>query len=290
MLVAAAAGYLVNSRVFTKIFSFTNYSDIKLNDFSLDSVISCLGDLIAQIGWQGNQQLLSLKGIASVLGASACFAGLVLLCKLIRKKSNESGQHFLYLFIGASLVICLIVYSQTGTYNCSYWIPLLPFVVLALIMGVYSMADNFFRRGTAAVVMVIVVLWLSSIATMQNPYISWVPNDLTIQKVSDWLVENGYTQGYATFWSSDVITELTDGRIEMWTVNDMNELDTNKWLQETSHDTETPEGSFFIIVTSDEYTQNAGTWKLASLTDYLVYGNDNYFVFAFDSVEEYMGM
>ena len=128
----------------------------------------------------------------------------------------------------------------------------------------------------------------SSIATMQNPYISWVPNDLTIKSVADWLVESGYTQGCGTFWNSDVITELSDGKIEMWTVSDMNELSTYQWLQETSHDTEKPDGKFFIIVTPDEYTQNAETWKLSTLTDYLVYGDDNYFVFAFDSVEEYL--
>ena len=325
MLVSSTAGYLVNSNVFSTIFSYTNYSEIKINDFSLESVISCIGDLIAQIGWQGDQQLLSLRGIAGVLGVCAGFASLYMLYRIIRNRKSELSQRFLFLFIGISIIICLIVYSQTSIYNCSYWIPLLPFVILALIMGVedwisekkpemgvedwpggkktggdvtenhVSATDKiqtfmFGNLQTIIFAVITTVFFICSIATMQNPYISWVPNDLTIQSVADWLVENGYTQGCATFWNSDVLTELSDGKIEMWTVNEMNELDTNQWLQETSHDTQMPDGEFFIITTPDEYTQNAETWKLPTLTDYLVYGDDNYFVFAFDSVEEYMGM
>ena len=325
MLVSSTAGYLVNSNVFSTIFSYTNYSEIKINDFSLESVISCIGDLIAQIGWQGDQQLLSLRGIAGVLGVCAGFASLYMLYRIIRNRKSELSQRFLFLFIGISIIICLIVYSQTSIYNCSYWIPLLPFVILALIMGVedwisekkpemgvedwlygkktggdvtenhVSATDKiqtfmFGNLQTIIFAVITTVFFICSIATMQNPYISWVPNDLTIQSVADWLVENGYTQGCATFWNSDVLTELSDGKIEMWTVNEMNELDTNQWLQETSHDTQMPDGEFFIITTPDEYTQNAETWKLPALTDYLVYGDDNYFVFAFDSVEEYMGM
>lgn len=325
MLVSSTAGYLVNSNVFSTIFSYTNYSEIKINDFSLESVISCIGDLIAQIGWQGDQQLLSLRGIAGVLGVCAGFASLYMLYRIIRNRKSELSQRFLFLFIGISIIICLIVYSQTSIYNCSYWIPLLPFVILALIMGVEDwisekkpemgvedwlygkktggdVTENHVRATdkiqtfifgniqTIIFAVITTVFFICSIATMQNPYISWVPNDLTIQNVSDWLVENGYTQGCATFWNSDVLTELSDGKIEMWTVNEMNELDTNQWLQETSHDTQMPDGEFFIITTPDEYTQNAETWKLPTLTDYLVYGDDNYFVFAFDSVEEYMGM
>ena len=325
MLVSSTAGYLVNSNVFSTIFSYTNYSEIKINDFSLESVISCIGDLIAQIGWQGDQQLLSLRGIAGVLGVCAGFASLYMLYRIIRNRKSELSQRFLFLFIGISIIICLIVYSQTSIYNCSYWIPLLPFVILALIMGVedwisekkpemgvedwpggkktggdvtenhVSATDKiqtfmFGNLQTIIFAVITTVFFFCSIATMQTPYISWVPNDLTIQSVADWLVENGYTQGCATFWNSDVLTELSDGKIEMWTVNEMNELDTNQWLQETSHDTQMPDGEFFIITTPDEYTQNAETWKLPTLTDYLVYGDDNYFVFAFDSVEEYMGM
>lgn len=319
MLIASAAGYLVNAKVFTKIYSFTNYSKININDFSLESVINCIGDLISQIGWQGNQQLLSLKGVAGVLGVCTGFIALVILCRMIRRRSQNIYHRFIYLFIGASFIVCLIVYSQTSIYNCSYWIPILPFIILALIMGISSwLNDNVTvdskinnntvvgtgnntkvhgsvnkaldKIKTSVFVIITCVLFICSIATMQNPYISWVPNDLTIKSVADWLVESGYTQGCGTFWNSDVITELSDGKIEMWTVSDMNELSTYQWLQETSHDTEKPDGKFFIITTPDEYTQNAEIWKLPSLTDYLVYGDDNYFVFAFDSVEEYLEM
>ena len=83
----------------------------------------------------------------------------------------------------------------------------------------------------------LVTVLINSLLTYQDPYISWVPNDLDIQNAVAWLVENGYTQGIAGFWDSDIITALSNGQIEMWTVGDVDEPHIYEWLQVKSHNT-----------------------------------------------------
>ena len=74
-------------------------------------------------------------------------------------------------------------------------------------------------------------------------------------EVADWLHEQGYTRGYATFWQANVITELTDGAIEMWQVEDLASLAMRPWLQKTSH-ASPPEGRTFVLARPGEIDQS----------------------------------
>ena len=315
MLLSSAIGYLVNVCVLSKICSFKNYSDTMVTDFSLSNVITCIGDCIALIGWKGGKKLLSISGVAGVLGVCIGAVAFVTLCICVFRKKQSSLQRFLTLFIAASFGVCLISYSQTESYNCSYWVTFLPFLFLALFIWIGSRfesrsndsdgnkgnsdcldpksgkvykTDVYAKKQGCVCVVAAIICVICGISTMHDPYISWCPNDLSIQNAETWLENNGYTQGCATFWNSDVITELSDGKIEMWDVEDMNQLTSHQWLQSTSHDTTMPDGKFFIIVGTDEYTSNADSWKLPSMVDHVVYGDDNYFIFSFDSVAEYL--
>ena len=63
----------------------------------------------------------------------------------------------------------------------------------------------------------------------------------------------GYTTGYSTFWLGNILTELSDGQVEMYvfkapldTADDLiNRMD--PWLQRKSHMQERPEGRVFIL-------------------------------------------
>ena len=71
--------------------------------------------------------------------------------------------------------------------------------------------------------------------------------------VAKWLEDNGYEKGYGTFWNSNSVTFLTNGKIDMWSVYGFDSLELDKWLQKTSHN-EKPEGEkiFALIGPKDE--------------------------------------
>ena len=67
-----------------------------------------------------------------------------------------------------------------------------------------------------------------------------------LEEVTDWVTQQGYTQGYATFWNANVVTEWSSGQLEMWCVRDFNTMITSPRLQKISHQTP-PQGALFLL-------------------------------------------
>ncbi len=118
------------------------------------------------------------------------------------------------------------------------------------------------------------------------------------QLIADYLVENGYYKGYATFWNANILTELSNGRIDVYDWQDsLNQADGNidrtyKWLQLVDHDTHRPEGKVFLLFHSDQIKPNMDPntvasqklWKLNESRIILVQGK--YSVYGYDSYND----
>ena len=103
-----------------------------------------------------------------------------------------------------------------------------------------------------------------------------------------------HPSGTATL--SNVTTALSSGRIEMWSVSDFNTLAPNlEWLEEKQHDTEQPEGSFFIILNENESgtggrdPSDTGLQSLIGNSQYMVHedADNKVYVFAFESMDQF---
>ena len=96
------------------------------------------------------------------------------------------------------------------------------------------------------------------------------------------LQEKGYHNGYATHWNANVLTELSDGAIDVWCVEQFDEQtpeqpELDKWLQLKSHDTTRPTGKVFLVWTTKQYED----YKLEKF-DYLgeiLYQDDAFVVY-----------
>lgn len=76
-------------------------------------------------------------------------------------------------------------------------------------------------------------------------------------RIADTLEERGYRNGYASFWSANILTELSDGEIDVWCVDSFDATTTQhpdvyKWLQVKSHDTERQSGKSFVIWNAED--------------------------------------
>ena len=107
--------------------------------------------------------------------------------------------------------------------------------------------------------------------------------DVNYEMAADWLLENGYTQGYATFWNANVLTELTDGQIEVFAVENWDTGSMNPWLQRKDHAQRTPEGRVFAIFRASEL--EAGVPGCDE--EHLIYASDELAVVVYDSDEEF---
>ncbi|MBO5450635.1 MAG: hypothetical protein J6A11_03725 [Lachnospiraceae bacterium] len=111
------------------------------------------------------------------------------------------------------------------------------------------------------------------------------------------LKQEGYTQGYSTYWKGNLTTELSGGDIEMWIMCDdaagagiaeVQDVHTVFcWLQNKSHDNNFPKGKQFIMLTRDEYSRC--NWQDKLLLENADYLSDELVIFGFDSEEELEG-
>ena len=90
-------------------------------------------------------------------------------------------------------------------------------------------------------------------------------DDAPYEKAADWLLQNGYTQGFATFWNAATLTEATNGAITVYTMpdpywqDDYKSLTMLRFLQEKEKvervESGALEGGVFVLLTDEELAQ-----------------------------------
>ena len=158
----------------------------------------------------------------------------------------------------ATLAACLLVDGVAFAWmndgegvNGSYWLPVAPLAVAAVAMSIQSLpVRRPGQRRTLACLFAGLVVCASAGTCLR--FVQAPPHGRPdLLPVVSWLEEQGYEQGCATFWQANVVTELSDGAIEMWQVEDLASLTPRPWLQKTSH-AALPEGSVFVLAAPGE--------------------------------------
>ena len=99
------------------------------------------------------------------------------------------------------------------------------------------------------------------------------------------MVEEGYTFGYASYWNSNIMTEVSDGVLEMANLWSLESLGDFKWSSKMSS-YEPKEGKIFLIAENSE---------LEALKEYgmlekqeIIFENEDFKVLHFDSQAEFL--
>ncbi len=104
----------------------------------------------------------------------------------------------------------------------------------------------------------------------------------------EYLLENEYYQGFGSFWQCNVLTELSNGQIEMWDIgwslDGKNNLEILEWLQLLEHAESLPIGKTFIFYNKVD-DRGFDTCPLLK-NGKMVFENGYYYIFVYDSVEE----
>ena len=128
---------------------------------------------------------------------------------------------------------------------------------------------------------IILLMIITSVGTLRMIKISNIRHPQGIEEVASWLHNKGITQGYTTFWNGNVLTELTNGEIEAWVVEDLSTMKIYHFLQNTSHASEKPNGKYFVL-TKDE-SERKEYDKEGKYEDRIAYQDENGFtIYVFD--------
>lgn len=295
-LVLAGVGYVINALFVSKVYQFQTYDTtnfIKIQEgVFFDRVQNALGELLQMFGYIENKAFLSLRGIVTIVA----FVMIVVLayvwkkCMTYRKSEEissaedqtEEKRSFTVLFAGISLVLHLFVFIfTTSTMVDRYFIPIAIFFLITI--AIYMEWEKVkFDRLVVGILLIACLIFAGT-----KTYYSFVTNDKneTRYEMAEYLVDEGYTFGYASYWNSNIMTELSHGALEManlWSIDSMGDF---KWSSKVST-YNNKEGKVFLIVAKDEINYLASYGMLEKQP--VIFENADYTVLHFDSQADFM--
>lgn len=282
-------GYLINAKILASIFYFKTYDDTLLLPFLMDSFIRQFQFFIEMLGYTNGILFTSVEGIGSILSIFLCiimFAlGAVQVARIYKNQLSPEkmiGNAFIIL-----AVVCGMLINSTtgkGLYGeasaVAYYF--IGFLLMITLIFQYIEKSEFQIPGikTLLSIATVGVFFINGYNTVQINLHGW---ENPIESAAYWLDENGYTKGFATFWNGNVLTEATDGRVEVWVLEDRGEkFAVYKWLQEVSHSEELPKDEVFFVAQNYEVEAHPELFT----EERKVFEADGIMVFLFHSANE----
>ena len=253
---AAVAGYVLGQKLLDAwcISGSARYGGSRLQ--ALNHVFAALEEalcgLVKLLGYTEGALLFSVHGLASVgaflmLGVSA-----VLLVRGLRANRARFGALVLVMSAGLTLFTFVMV---EGLYLNRYWIPVMTLGAPVMAACLTAEGNSMLRRlGALALCGVVVLSSAVQIRdSMREPEITPARYEAAQQ-----VLDSGLTFGYATFWNANVLTELTNGRVEVvaMRVSEQGVPVLDSWLEiEENTGENRPEQEVFLLLSPQEREQ-----------------------------------
>lgn len=198
----------------------------------------------------------------------------------------RANRFFVGCFVAVAFLLNLFVFVfTTSTMVPRYYITIFIFV-LPLIAFYFEEKHPLLDKAFMAITLT-VCLTLSTGKTVMS-FITVDKNE-SKRPVAEFLAENNYHFGYATYWNANIFTELTDGEVEIANIGDPQYLEYFKWSTPKKYYEEGyHEGETFLLLTGEECARFEETKALRQGRK--VYDDGAYSVFVFDSVKTLMGL
>ena len=296
-LLFSGIGYLLNGKLLSSRYHFLNHNDRIWSSFDLSMLLKRWCEFLSLLGFQNTELDIlnthtTLFSISGLLGALSLILVLMVIASIIclffkSKVLSPIALITFYTFLCTCVVQGSVFAFTSGidVPNPSYWLTPMPLLFLILQLGLEnaSLQIPHSQESFAIIFMVCIIgVSVSSIHTFFSAPPRAVPE---LEPVAEWLSENGYTHGYATFWHSNVLTEWSNGELDMHSISDssLDVTDPHSWLERLDHATP-PTGKVFLLTNAEELKT---AQKESIQRYYTVYQAENdYLIMAFDSYDE----
>lgn len=279
-------GYCINVLWVSRQYVFQTYETTNFiavyQGILAERVQNAIGSLLMLFGYIPDKGFLSIRGIVTMLSFVA-----IALCAYcsVRVYRGSCGQRFFVaLFLAVSMGLNLFVFVfTTSTMVPRYYITTLIFV-LPVVAFYMEGRDPAFDK--LAVSLLLACCFLLGAAKVTLSYLT-VDKNQGKRAVAAFLRENGYDFGFATYWNANIMTELTDGAVEIGNIEDPECLEFFKWSSPMRYYEEGyHQGETFLLLTAEQTVEYAEAEALRK--GEIVYQDGDYTVFVYESVEELM--
>lgn len=276
---ASGIGYLINTKVLSNIYHFMSWGDVGIQKFTLKNIGDLFTGILRFFGYShGTLKTPILSGFSCILFIFMIFC----LCRGIFRKEVSSANRFLSLYMVCAFGILLFIYMFTNMlYSDRYSMTIL---ILSIPLMVMNIEEAGWNKGIKAIVGMILVGGIVCGCIFR--YMNYSKYDTTkgLREVSNYLQEEEIDVGYATFWNANILTELSDGYVDVycWTGEEVGEV--YQWLQVTDHAVNKPKGRLFLMFSRNEYENSS--LKVYLDEEKCSFNSEEYIVFIFNNYKD----
>lgn len=288
-LLGAIVGYGINVLYVSRAYVFQTYGATNFiavyQGVLTERLQNAIGCLLMLFGYIPDKGVLSLRGLvtiaAFVMLAIFAYAAYRVLHGVHGEDASRGERYFIALFLAVSFALNFFVFVfTTSTMVPRYYITTWIFAV-AVLCFYLEQREPRLDRTVVAVILTACLLLATAKTTLS--YLTVDKNE-TKRPVAEFLTENGYTFGYATYNNANIITELTNGAVEIANISGPDTLTYFKWSSPARYyEDGYAEGVVFLLLTADEAAEYADAASVQA--GEIVYDDGNYIVLTYESAD-----
>lgn len=272
----AFCGLMLNQTLLSQKYTFRSYQFVKPCIPSLKQLAKVLEGWLRTLGlwtprsvwpsdWPASGELLLQTysplqiAVSVALAFALCAAFWISMFRpvvrggqVLATTSFETWFTTSFLFCGGVLLTGLF-FVTTMEFTVRYLLTTTVFAipVLSMFFKNVPLESNKLRLLCGGLICLVLVSCISIYAAFWQLDLTREEREIVQELTSD-----GYTEGYSTFWSGDVLTELSNGDVQVWVWDDAS-LATSEpqifvWNQRADHSTARPDGKCFVLLTKEE--------------------------------------
>ena len=282
--IVSVAGYGTNVIWISKKYVFQTYGATNFiaiyQGIMFERLQNMFGSLLMLFGYIPDRGFLSLRGLISV--TAFVLLAVFIYCAVKSLKRSRGMRYFVSLFLTVAFCLNVFVFVfTTSTMVPRYFITILIFALPVLAFYTESEKRKLDRIAVGAILAGCLLLGTG------KTVLSFVTVNKNEDKlaVAEFLEENGYTFGFATYNNGNIITELTEGTVEIANIGDPQYLDFFRWSSPVRYyQEEYHQGEAFLLLTAEEMSAYAETKAVNQ--GIRVYEDGFYTVLVYESVEK----
>ena len=237
MLLAGGVGFVINNEVLSKVYSLRVFDEIKLSFADAEDMMNMLLAYLKQFGFQTERRLLSLGGM---LACGSLFVAIYLavsgwgFLKRPDRAAMANGYARVFFPVAVLLMMGIFVFTQGNQHYILYFLPVIiwgcPMLAALLDEEIFSERFHLKTISLRQLSLLLSVMLLFANGCYNNLFfldpddklvayegLGWQETDTIyrLEGVVEFLEENEYTHGYASFWNANIVAELTNGKVSM---------------------------------------------------------------------------
>ena len=284
-------GYICNNLILRRLWSFSEWNSMSFNNFGDTTFRDIWSGIVRFFGYKEGIAALSPNGAINVI----VYVSILMLTFFIIKsfKSIQKQNKIILTYFITTMIFNTFLYINVD-YIARYYYPIIIYVipVLAILLSNSQLSDlkKYFLGVTWGI-----LIFTSTFSTIQNKLT--IDENKENYAVTQFLLDNDYDFGYATFGYATIFTYLSNGKIEMGNLKKDNDKGSNPTITPTyKYDTWlTPKHIYsdenhkdkkiFLIVSQEQY--NLCKDLRIFETGKLVYQDDKYRVYHYNNHGEF---